>query len=48
MNNIDINNTIKQLYNDQDNGFKSIRNTFLDAKQIIPTINYQDVKTWFD
>ena len=42
-----INNTIKQLYYDQDNGFKSIRNIVLDVKQIKPDIKYNQVRDWF-
>ena len=42
-----ISNTIKQLYYNPDNGFKSIRNTFLDVREIIPDIKYKQVQQWF-
>ena len=38
---------IRQVYYDADTGFGSINETYRDAKKILNTITYNDVKDFF-
>ena len=39
---------IRQVYSDVDNGFSSIQTTYRDAKRILNTITYNDVKDFLE
>ena len=41
-----IYSTSKRLYFNQETAFTSIRNAYLDVKQIMPGIKYNQVKDW--
>lgn len=43
----ELNTMIKQIYYSPD-GYQSIRNTYLQVKQVKPDIKYDDVKKWFE
>lgn len=47
MNQEEINKIIKNQYYSRD-GYKSMRNTFLDVKKVNPDIKYSQVKEWFE